>query len=104
MVKVTDLACGWSLHADPATGDPKFQRHGRGPLLNQWEMARMPEARSVFRAVKRFLDIADWNWQLPAQYLKWVAADRAKLGLQVALEMIGRWSDELLETDVLEKV
>lgn len=100
MVKVTDLACGWSLHADPATGDPKF-RSGSGPSLNQWEMAQLPEARTVFRSLKRFLDVADFEWRLPAGYLKWVAADRAKLGLQTALEFLGRWSDDLLDTGVV---
>ena len=101
MLKVTELACGYSLHADPATSDPWFRRGSNGSYLNVWEMARQPEAPQVFRASKRFLDMIDIEWLLPGQYLPWRAADRAKMGLEFSLRMLGRWDDAWKDTGVL---
>lgn len=97
---LTGLPGGWSL-AYETNGKPFFVR-GRIRRL-PFDVARMPEGRSVFYHVKRWLDIADMRMEYGAQYQgAWKAADMCKMAMEATLKLEHRWTDELLENDVNE--
>lgn len=96
MTKVLGLSLGWSLLRDSATGYPWFER--RGHRLHPAEFSAMSEARTIFREIKARLD--EWDHTRLGDDQDFAALDKAKLGLQVALGKRGRWSNDLLETEV----
>ena len=98
MVKVADLPKGWSLWADPDNANPRF----RGPFGPRTfrEVAQMPEAQEIFRAVKRELDVMDKDWTKPGAELRYKATDRAKFALQTALKDLEKWDRSLLDSGV----
>jgi len=98
MVKVADLPKGWTLWADPDNANPWF-RNRDGLHRTHYEVASTPEGPQVFREVKRVLDEMDLEWKKPGAELRFKAADRAKLSLQVALGIVGKWHDGLLENE-----
>lgn len=95
MTKVCDLPHGWSLVRDAATGRAFFER--RGHRISAYEFAGQPEARTVFRGIKRRLDAMDASGY-KADDRDWYAIDWAKIALQTSLQAQRRWSPELLET------
>ncbi len=98
MTKVCALMHGWTLHADEERNPWLLHRDGRRRAPA--EMIYQPEAREIFRAIKRQLDIMDDNWRFPGNDARFRACDKAKLALHYALHRAGRWSDELLETGI----
>lgn len=95
MVEILKLPHGWSLYKD--CGDPFF-RHRDGRVRTPFEFSACPEARTVFRDLKRELDIADTDWTAPGEHGSFRAMDKAKIALQLSLQTRRRWSPELLET------
>jgi hypothetical protein len=98
MVKVSDLPKGWSLWADPDNGNPRFVGP-YGPRTFR-EVAMMPEAQEIFRAVKRLLDTMDKVWTKHGAELRYKATDRAKFALQSALKDLGKWDRNLLDSGI----
>ena len=73
-----------------------------GVVRTPRDVARQPEGRAVFQAVKRWLDYADFRYEYGAQARPdWRAVDKAKMAMHVELVRIGAFDDELLETGVL---
>jgi hypothetical protein len=111
MTHVRDLSHGWSLYAEWAYRDDRTQmdlqfRHRDGRARNPFEFASSLEARSVFRELKRQLDvldagILDGTRARPGREFIWDALDRAVLALQLSLIRIGRWEAGLMDTGVL---
>jgi hypothetical protein len=99
MIKVADLACGWSLHADPDNANPYYLTP-KGLRRMPAELAYHPDARILMRQTKQLLDVMDIEWKQPGNDVRFRATDRAKLALQVALIMSGRYDESLLEHDV----
>lgn len=111
MKKVTDLCCGWALHAEWAYRvNPVLSRHPTWQLdllfcdgrrrYNPADFESVPEARQVFREVKRQLDIMDKTRGVPLLEFRRATLERAKLALEFSLKRACRWSEELLETGV----
>jgi hypothetical protein len=104
MVRVCKLDKEWELFADfgrkrNGRVAPIF-RHRDGRTRNPYEVASLPEGRRIFRDLKRSLDVMDYTWMGAARDVRWQAADEAKLGMQMGLEILGRWSPDLLDTGV----
>lgn len=101
MTKVMDLPRGWTLWANPDNADPRFL----GPYgwRNHMEVALKPEAVELFRAIKRQLDVVDREWHRPGAELRYKALDRAKLAIQLSLQIVGKWEKALLTNDVYER-
>jgi hypothetical protein len=105
-VKICDLPCGWSLHHeydDPQIGPLPLLVDRRGiRYTNLYFLAHRPEGRSVFKALKQWLDEADRTLKYGAQANgAWRAADKAKFALEDALRETGQWDDSLLENPVM---
>ena len=101
MTKVMDLPHGWELWANPDNAEPRFL----GPYgwRNHMEVALKPAAVEIFRAIKRRLDIADWEWHRPGMELRYKVLDKAKLALQFSLQIVGKWEKSMLANDVFER-
>lgn len=101
--RVADLGYGFTLLANPDTARPVFQ-DGLGRHYDEFRMASHPRAELVFRGVKRTLDYMDKEWRLPGRDFRWAATDKAKIGLQLALQMVGKWHDGLLQNEVNDAI
>jgi hypothetical protein len=102
VILVTDLGYGFKLYAEPDTADPVFLDN-LGRRFDPVRMARHPLADSVFRSVKRTLDIMDKEWRLPGRDARFAATDKAKIALQLALQIEGKWRPELLENEARDR-
>lgn len=97
MTPVLLLPYGWCMVRDANTGRPWFKR--RGHAITPHDLAGLPEARTVFREVKRELDKRDAAFvRLDDQDFR--AIDMAKIGLELSLRARHRWSPDLSETGI----
>lgn len=103
MIRVADLGYGFKLLANPDTATPVFEDN-LGRHFDPMRMALHPMADSVFRSVKRTLDKMDKEWRLPGRDVRFAATDKAKIALQVGLQMAGKWRDELLQNEVRDMI
>ena len=97
MTQILGLPHGWHLYRDC---DSPFFRHRDGRVRTPFEFAGQSEARTVFREVKKALDVADVEWRNPGADGAYRAMDKAKLALQLSLMQHGRWTPDLKETGV----
>jgi hypothetical protein len=117
MERAVELSHGWSLFAEwnyrtergrvrkegilehaRYTMDLWF-KHRDGRMRNPLEFAAVPEAREVFRHLKRKLDEMDDARARPGLDFEWNAADRGLMALRLSLQTLDRWSDDLMVTD-----
>lgn len=97
MIKVCDLACGWTLYSDPATADP-WLKHRDGRVRMPHEVARLPEsweAHQVYSALSRKLDEMDWEWRLCGNDARFIATDSAAMVMESMLKKLDRWDARL---------
>jgi len=107
MIEVGGLPCNWRLgyEVEPTTylvypEKPYFIRSD-GAVRTPKEVARYPEGRAVFVAVKRWLDHADMRFGNGANSRPdWRAVDKAKMAMHVELVRTREWDDALLDTGV----
>ncbi len=78
-------------------------RHRDGRARHPFEFASMPEAREVFRELKRQLDVMDNTRYKPGLDFEWNAMDRAMFSLRLSLGLVSRWADELMDTGIPEE-
>jgi hypothetical protein len=86
MAKILDLPHGWSLHHEYTCEEigplPLLVHRRWGRFPNAKDVARRPEGREVFRAIKLWLDEADQRMAYGAQAEgSWKAADKAKMAM-----------------------
>lgn len=103
MIRVTDLVLGWTLWADTECHEirviPVFVKGGQ--RLKVFEMAGHPDAHSVFRELKRRLDINDNSRISPSESMEARGLDVAKFSIELALKMLDKWNPELKETGIV---
>lgn len=98
MAHVINLSSGWAVTRDAATGRPWFKRRGRE--ITPYDLSGLPEARTVFRELKREVDKRDMA-RVGLDDRDFYALDMAKYALQISLEQRHRWSSDLLENEVM---
>lgn len=103
MIKVADLPRGWTLWVSDECHEINlmpFFVHRDGRRRRAMEVAMQPEAPELMRDLKRQLDIADKTRKLARDDTQFRGLDMAKLSLQLALQSLGRFSPEMLQTGV----
>lgn len=79
-------------------------RNSDGRARDPFEFASLPEAREVFREMKRTLDVMDDSRDHPGLDFEWNAMDRAVFALRLSLQRQGSWTEDLMATELVPEV
>lgn len=99
---MVDLPLQWELWADTEChGIPVIPVFRRGVLkLKAFEMANHPDASTVFRGLKRLVDILEAQRFSTASHIPFQAMDMAKFSVEMAFKMLDKWNPDLKHTGI----